>query len=67
MSLAPRKCIDCGHRWTPTDVGPWIDPMVCPDCGGDETIGEVSVTLEQELAQIAGDLRFDTALGQGRR
>jgi Zn ribbon nucleic-acid-binding protein len=54
--LAPRKCVDCGHHWTPTDTGPWLDHLECPQCGSDDTIGEVlTLSLEDELALLAGE------------
>lgn len=62
--MTSRVCVDCGHRWTPSVVGPWLDPMVCEACGSDETVG-VTGSLEDELAAITGD-RWDRALGEGR-
>lgn len=51
--IRERKCVDCGHRW-PQPIGPWIDVLVCPACGSDETEG-VRTTQADELAQITGE------------
>jgi hypothetical protein len=64
--MIKRCCIDCRHKWTPPTTGPWLDPMICPGCGSDETVGEPP-SLEDELAALAGEIAFDRALGNGRR
>jgi PHP family Zn ribbon phosphoesterase len=48
-----RHCTDCGHRYT-ISPGPWLDVLLCPNCGGDDTVG-VEPSLEDELAALAGE------------
>jgi hypothetical protein len=51
-----RRCIDCPTRFPQPTPGPWIDPFICPECGGDETVGIVDVDADlDELARLMGE------------